>query len=146
VLYGRQETGFSQEFYRTLFARCRRLCDRKSALPSQRSWKRRPRRNRRRCCSRRASCRQLQHDLLADPRWLRQAFAQNAPISPALFTCWLTYKLFGHPYEFSKGISPHFLHHVATVHLDGRFACAELAGDLFVEKTLNDQCHYFVLA
>src|ERR1700680_1519173 len=55
-------------------------------------------------------------------------------------------KLFGDPDEFSKRIHMHFLHHVATVHFDRRFASAKLTGDLFVKETSSDQPHYFLLA
>ena len=34
----------------------------------------------------------------------------------------------------------------ATVHLNRRFASAQLPGDLFVEKTANGQAHYFLFA
>jgi hypothetical protein len=48
--------------------------------------------------------------------------------------------------EASERIGMHFSHQVATVHLHGRFANAQLPGDLFVEKTANDQAHYFLFA
>jgi hypothetical protein len=48
--------------------------------------------------------------------------------------------------EASERIGMHFSHQVATVHLHGRFANAQLPGDLFVETTADDQAHYFLFA
>jgi hypothetical protein len=48
--------------------------------------------------------------------------------------------------EASERIGMHFSHQVATVHLHGCFASAQFPGDLFVEKTANDEAHYFLFA
>ena len=52
---------------------------------------------------------------------------------------------FSHAHEVRKRFSPHLLHDLSAVLLDGDFAVLQLESDLFVEQSSHDQLHYFTL-
>src|SRR5262249_6161495 len=49
-------------------------------------------------------------------------------------------------HQLGHGASLHLRHHVSALFFDGRFAGAELAGDLLVEQTGDDACQHIALS
>ena len=52
----------------------------------------------------------------------------------------------GHRHQVGKRVGLHLAHHLTSVRLDGDLADAELAADLLVQQTGDDQRHHLAFA
>ncbi len=55
-------------------------------------------------------------------------------------------QFFEHSDQVGDGFRLHFMHHLAAVKFDGRFADAEFERDLFVQPAGDDQFQHFAFA